>query len=295
VRKAALTFDEALQAAQVGEVWATLDQLVETLKTVWYQVLFDPEITDKRVACEAAAADFGLGGQTVGKPRDRGGDPSGRDGHAETAGARHGRGDRDEPAEVRGPGVGIVVKGPPDPAGRDLLSARRHPGAVMRRPPRLAGLLAVALLALTGPAAAQQGLLLRAAARTASGTGAAVDTTNVESAAIVLNVTAAATDVGDTLNVYVQSSADGGTTWDDFVSFTQLLGTGGAKMFVASWARAMAPETEHRAPADATLTQTSVLQGPVGGKWRVKWVIVDAGTVNASFTFSVTASLRGLR
>jgi len=152
------------------------------------------------------------------------------------------------------------------------------------------------LLAIAGllPAvAAAQITLVSSAVRTASGTQAVtIPAPNLyDSAVFLLSVSAAATDVGDTLDVYLQSSPDGGTTWDDFAHFTQVLGNGGVKKFLASWAHWVTAEAEMKPPADAGLA-AGVLQGPVSSTWRVKWVVVDAGTANASFTFSVTMSGR---
>jgi hypothetical protein len=156
---------------------------------------------------------------------------------------------------------------------------------------RSAFLLAVA--GLFPAAAAAQVTLVPSAARTASGTQAVtIPAPNLyDSAVFLLTVSAVATDVGDTLDVYLQSSPDGGTTWDDFAHFTQVLGNGGAKKFLASWAHWVTAESEMKAPADAGLA-AGVLQGPVSATWRVKWVVVDAGTANVSFTFSVTMSGR---
>jgi len=130
------------------------------------------------------------------------------------------------------------------------------------------------------------------AARTASST-ASISLSQlgeVDAAVFLLSVSAAATAAGDTLDVYIQQSPDGGTTWDDFVHFTQVLGNGGAKKYVASWTRSVTPESEMKAPADAGIA-AGVLQGAVGNSWRVKWVIVDADTDDASFTFSVSVDL----
>jgi hypothetical protein len=113
-------------------------------------------------------------------------------------------------------------------------------------------------------------------------------TLGVKALILQLTVSAAATESGDLLDVYVQHSPDDGTTWDDFIHFTQVLGNGGAKKFIATWMRDVTPESELKAPADASLA-AGVLQGPISPTLRVKWVIVDASTDNASFTFSVTA------
>ena len=127
--------------------------------------------------------------------------------------------------------------------------------------------------------------LLASAARTASGNGSAITyNRRLGAARFFLDVTAAASAVGDTLDVYIQSSLDG-VVWDDFVHFTQVLGNGGAKQFVASWIRTLAPTTAQRAPRDATLA-AGVEQGPIGNQMRVKWVIVNGGGSH-SFTFSL--------
>jgi len=134
--------------------------------------------------------------------------------------------------------------------------------------------------------------LVASAARVASGNSGALAPINkferVKAFVFLLIVSAAATDAGDLLDVYVQHSPDEGTTWDDFVHFTQVLGNGGAKKFIATWVRDIAPTSALKPPADASLA-AGVQQGPVAPTWRVKWVIVDAGTVNVSFTFSVVA------
>ncbi len=136
--------------------------------------------------------------------------------------------------------------------------------------------------------------LVSSAVRTSSGNsgtltpfGAKVG--KLKAAIYQLAVSAAATDASDTLDVYVQHSPDDGTTWDDFIHFTQVLGNGGTKKFIATWARDVTPEGEIKVPADAALA-AGVLQGPITPLVRVKWVIVDAGTANASFTFSLVAT-----
>ena len=139
--------------------------------------------------------------------------------------------------------------------------------------------------------------LLASAARTASGTFVVPTPlpAGVLAGVFQLLVSAAATDVGDTLDVYIQHSVDGGTTWDDFIHFTQVLGNGGAKTFIARWNPiGAAPESELGAPQDAAMS-AGVLQQPIGPNLRVKWAITDAGTDNASFTFGVEAAFTKLR
>ena len=131
--------------------------------------------------------------------------------------------------------------------------------------------------------------LLASAARASSGTSVLTKPPSPERLAggiFLLNVTVAATDAGDTLDVYIQQSIDEGTTYDDFIHFTQVLGNGGAKKHLAEWLAGVTVESEMHAPQDAALA-AGVKQGPVGGLWRIKWVVVDGGAANASFTFTV--------
>lgn len=126
-------------------------------------------------------------------------------------------------------------------------------------------------------------------ARTTSSTSSSVVLPkNLKALVFMLNTTVADTDAGDTLNVYIQESFDEGTTWHDRVSFTQKIGTDAAAKEYAVINCEVAPETERGAPTDATLAAASVLQGPVCPYIRAKWVIVNAGGVDQSFTFAIT-------
>ena len=100
----------------------------------------------------------------------------------------------------------------------------------------------------------------------------------------VLDVTAAATDVGDTLDVQVQTLIDG-VNWVPVCSFTQCLGNGGAKRHIA---KINAGATQAMFEAGTALAAGST-RNLCGDAYRVRWVIVDSSTDNASFTFSVTA------
>jgi hypothetical protein len=127
--------------------------------------------------------------------------------------------------------------------------------------------------------------LVPSGARLVSGSALFGITDQVASGKFLLDVTAAGTLVGDTLDVYVQSSPDGGLTFDDFIHFTQVLGNGGAKQFTAAWSRDIAPTAALGPLKDGTLA-AGVNQGPVSRNGRVKWVIVNGGGTH-SFTFSV--------
>ena len=129
------------------------------------------------------------------------------------------------------------------------------------------------------------------ASRTETANGSATVSTkapaDLDVATFLLSVTAAATESGDKLNVYVQSSADGGTTYDDFIHFTEVAGNGGAVNHIAIVNFRASPTSALHTPNDAALS-AGVNQGPVANDWRVKWVVTDASTDNASFTFSIS-------
>ena len=131
--------------------------------------------------------------------------------------------------------------------------------------------------------------VLASAARTDTAGTAGTATTGLESytqGECLLDVTAAATDVGDTLNVRLQKSPDGGTTWTDWISYTQVLGNGGTKQLVAGW-REAGPENEEYAVQPGTAGATSQRTGMIGDRVRAHWVIVDTVGDDASFTFAV--------
>lgn len=112
---------------------------------------------------------------------------------------------------------------------------------------------------------------------------AAPQFSRIRAAVFQLNVTAAATAAGDTLDVYVQTAVDD-TNWDDIVHFTQVLGNGGAKTFLAYLNATLVPATPIHAPQNKALA-VGVNQGPVGDGLRVAWTI--ASSSSPSFTFSV--------
>ena len=138
--------------------------------------------------------------------------------------------------------------------------------------------------ALNAPA-----ILLASAARTESGLSDETQLApGVKALFFLLDVTGADKDAGDTLNVYIQESPDGGTTWNDFVSFAQLTGESEAANQLAIVRCEAGPETaELAATTDATLVAGSVRQGPVASLLRAKYVIADSGDEDQTFTFSL--------
>jgi hypothetical protein len=100
----------------------------------------------------------------------------------------------------------------------------------------------------------------------------------------VLDVTAAATAAGDTLDVAVQTLIDG-TNYVDVVAFTQCVGNGGAKRHIAKINADVAQAMFEVGSALAAGNVRNIL----GDAWRVKYTQVDDGDQNAIFTFKVTA------
>ena len=99
----------------------------------------------------------------------------------------------------------------------------------------------------------------------------------------VLDVTAAATDAADTLDVSVQTKLDG-TNWVDVVHFTQCLGNGGALTYVAKICAGVA-QAEFET---GTALGAAAVRNLLGDEWRVGYVQADADS-DGTFTFDVTA------
>jgi hypothetical protein len=105
-----------------------------------------------------------------------------------------------------------------------------------------------------------------------------------------LAVSASATDAGDTLDVYVDTSFDAGTTWVNLGHFTQVLGNGGAKTFVLAIKNGNpGASAVYDATSDAAAGATR--QIGFGDRLRYRGVMVDADA-NGSFTYAVSAFLK---
>jgi hypothetical protein len=110
-----------------------------------------------------------------------------------------------------------------------------------------------------------------------------------------LNVTAAAKDAGDILNVALQTTFDG-STWTDVIAFTAVLGNGGAKRFAAKIDGSMEQQLDEDASAiinNATALAAGSVRNLIGESVRVKYAITNDAdsTVDTTFTFSVTIVL----
>lgn len=130
--------------------------------------------------------------------------------------------------------------------------------------------------------------LLASEARTASGSGSTVSVPKGTKALLfLLDVTAAAKDVGDLLDVYVRDSFDG-VVFTDMVRFTQVLGNGGAKKYYAV-VNLRATPTTGMGPVQDCVMSAGARQGPCGPTLRAEYVIMPDGdpTADQSFTFEL--------
>jgi hypothetical protein len=130
-------------------------------------------------------------------------------------------------------------------------------------------------------------VLAALAARTASANGDAFACEGNQRFALLFNLTVADTDAGDTLDVFIDVSPDGGTTWINAIHFAQVIGTDAASKAWAVLDSANPGVDVVAVTSDAAAGK--VRPGLFGTHIRARWAIVDAGAVNASFTFSVKA------
>lgn len=100
----------------------------------------------------------------------------------------------------------------------------------------------------------------------------------------VVDLTVTEDDVDDTLNLFIQTKIDG-TNWVDVVHFTEMLGNGNAKRFVAK----IAVDTAQAEFEAGAALGAAAVRHLFGDAWRARWVIVDPTGSDASFTFSITA------
>jgi hypothetical protein len=127
--------------------------------------------------------------------------------------------------------------------------------------------------------------LLSATGIAASSAGAAVAGFSRYAGVLLgLNLTAKTTGGAGTLDVYVQATPDGGTTWQDVAAFrfTTTLGW----RYVGLSQVAAGPTTT-QAASDGALTSDAVVPGPFGDQLRVKYVMALNGDTG---TFGLTAT-----
>ncbi len=127
-----------------------------------------------------------------------------------------------------------------------------------------------------------------ATATTETGTAVKLNTKYSEMV-VILNVTVAATDATDTLDVYVDTSFDGGTTWINIGRFTQVLGNGGAKKYIMSF-KANPIVGSNSVLFTSNQAESAALQIGFGDKIRYRGITTETNAV--AFTYAVDAYLQ---
>lgn len=103
----------------------------------------------------------------------------------------------------------------------------------------------------------------------------------------VLDVTAAGTDAGDTLDVYIDECVDGvGDQWVNIIHFTQILGNGGAKRYAAAL-RPAPLATANNILSSTDQTAGNALQFPLTDRYRYRAAEANTSTTDSTFTFSL--------
>lgn len=107
-----------------------------------------------------------------------------------------------------------------------------------------------------------------------------------------LDVTAAATEAGDTLDVFVDMSNDESISVN-VIHFTQVVGNGGAKRFVAKLTGEALNDPDAVADVSSDASAGVVRNLGFMPKMRYRSTIADAVTTsNVSFTYSLTAFVK---
>jgi hypothetical protein len=91
------------------------------------------------------------------------------------------------------------------------------------------------------------------------------------------------------LNVWLQTSLDGGQTWCDVISFTQLA-QASARVVAAVSAFPPSAGLAPAAASDGALAAGSVVNGLFGGWWRVKYSVGTAYTGGTVLSVAAFAS-----
>lgn len=108
-------------------------------------------------------------------------------------------------------------------------------------------------------------------------------------------VTAAATEAGDTLAVYLQTSYDQGTNWVDVARFADVAGNASVPVQqVYAHSDPGDVDAGFLVTGDINLTATNNVDITLGDRLRLKWVVTQAATNgNESWTFTVKGIARG--
>lgn len=93
---------------------------------------------------------------------------------------------------------------------------------------------------------------------------------------------------GTTAKVWIQTSYDGGTSWNDIINFAYTTASATKVSAVTAY---IAPAAQAGAQTDATLADNTIIQGLLGDRIRAK--LTTTGTYGGSTTLSVYAIAKG--
>lgn len=108
---------------------------------------------------------------------------------------------------------------------------------------------------------------------------------------VLINITAGGTATG-TLNLYIQDSVDGGTTWDDMIASNAFtFGAGAATQRFIIAGKVATSITQGSAVSIEALTAGTVRSGPWGPQLRVREKVsgVSGSPVGPTYTISIVA------
>ena len=133
--------------------------------------------------------------------------------------------------------------------------------------------------------------VLASGARSITGAGSAARLAEpsqvLNGVAFQVDLTAAATAVTDTLDLYIETMMDG-VNWNRIAHFTQMVGNGGAKRFVIVVPVLASLVTLGQQNEEADALDEGAVRSMFGDQYRALWEIADISGL-AEFTFSVKA------
>ena len=131
------------------------------------------------------------------------------------------------------------------------------------------------------------------AAETLDGNSGFLDFGDWNQGLFIFTLTAAATEAGDTFNLMLDMSWDGGATWGTAGRFTEALGNGGAQKEAMQVGGAYVPPAAVIVDINTDPASAAVRPMLVAPLVRARWEIVDVATAdNQSFTFELLAYIR---
>ncbi|HYM22025.1 MAG TPA: DUF6385 domain-containing protein [Vicinamibacterales bacterium] len=110
---------------------------------------------------------------------------------------------------------------------------------------------------------------------------------------ILINFTAGGAATGGTVQLFIEDSADGGTTWDDLASSnTFTIGAAAATQHFFIAGKIATGATQGAAAAIETLAAGTVRAGPWGNQIRVREKIASANAITVGATYTITAVVK---